>query len=136
MINIASTVDQSSSSMNGRAPIPGCAGCRPASHTIFFPLCSMTQQDLPTSWPAPSMVIVSEGASSSGGWRTCTVGWGAGLKWRRLGIIFNWCGCCKGDVQEKEREYYYILQQRTAGHERRVSREEDRPKTDSVPAAE
>ena len=64
VIKIASTVDQSSSSMNGRLPMPGWAGCNPVSQTTFFPLCWMTQHDLPTSWPAPSMVMVSEGACS------------------------------------------------------------------------
>lgn len=133
MINIASTVDQSSSSMNGRAPIPGCAGCRPASHTIFFPLCSMTQQDLPTSWPAPSIVIVSEGASSSGGWRTCTVGWGAGLKWCRLGIIWNWCGCCDGDVQEKERLVFHIITSEEECREKRTDQKQVPPRPPSSP---
>ncbi len=63
-MSIASTVDQSSSSMKGKLPIPGCAGCNPASQTTFFPLCSMTQHDLPTSCPAPSIVIVKGGVSS------------------------------------------------------------------------
>lgn len=67
-MSIASTVDQSSSSMKGKLPIPGCAGCNPASQTTFFPLCSMTQHDLPTSCPAPSIVIVKGGVSSSPLW--------------------------------------------------------------------
>lgn len=63
VIKIASTVLQSSSSMNGRDAIPLYAGWTPASQTIVRPRYCRTQHDRPTSWPAPSSVTLNVGAS-------------------------------------------------------------------------
>ena len=58
-----STVLQSRSSMNGRHAIPLYAGCTPASQTIVRPRYCKTQQDRPTSCPAPRRVMRSFGTS-------------------------------------------------------------------------
>lgn len=61
---IASTVLQSNSSMKGREAIPLYAGCTPASQTIVLPRYCSTQQERPTSCPAPNRVTLSVGASA------------------------------------------------------------------------
>ena len=50
--------------MKGKDAMPLCAGWTPVSSTIVMSRYCSTQQDLPTSCPAPSMVMLSEGVSA------------------------------------------------------------------------
>lgn len=45
-------------SKKGREDIPECAGCMPQSNKIFFPLNERRMEERPTSFPAPSGIMV------------------------------------------------------------------------------
>lgn len=69
MISSTSTVDQSSSSVNGKLGRPCAPGSTPASQTTVLPRWEITQHERPTSWPAPSIMMetVSESDAGAGG---------------------------------------------------------------------
>lgn len=69
---------QSISSTKGRLGSPWAPGSIPASQTMVLPRCWMTQHDLPTSWPAPSMVTETVSESEGSGTESC------GGVWTRL----------------------------------------------------
>lgn len=57
--------------MNGSDAIPLYAGCTPVSQTIVLPRYWSTQQDRPTSCPAPNIVTLSVAWSDMLGYRLC-----------------------------------------------------------------